>query len=237
MSRIISLSLLLVCSTSFAADILTPQAQALIAPVHEAFERLRRRQAELPPPKNDSELLIRLGQTDQVGRVAKGKVDLSSLAPEQRAAAFAVINREINAHDRANDAALEAIIPAGGWFPVSRYGPDAAEAAFQIVQHSVNDVGLPEYDKGLQHRVLAAMERLLGKGEVNRQDYALLHDRVHIFDGQPQLYGTQMKCRGGKWVLDQVADPDRVNERRKDMGFELTVEQNVARFANLPPCS
>ena len=234
---IIPLSLLVVSSTSFAADSLTPEARALIAPVHEAFVRLERQQAELPLPKSDSELLIRLGEIDQVGRDAKGKVDLSSLSPEQRTSAFAVINREINEHDRANEAALEAIVPAEGWFPISRYGVDASEAAFQIVQHSVNDVGLPEYDKDLQHTVLAAMERLLQKGEVNRQDYALLYDRVHIFDGQPQLYGTQMKCREGKWVLDRLADPDHVNERRKDMGFELTVEQNVARFANRPQCS
>ncbi len=218
------------------AEPLGPEGQALVAPVYAAYQTLEREQLDLPPPQNHAERLIRMARMDAVGRDVKEKIDVSALSPAQRDAAFAAINAEINRHDLVLQATLVKMMPPNGWFLKSQIGPEAAQAAFLIVQHAVNDVGLPEYDWDLQHKVLALMEPLLAKDEVDRQSYAMLYDRVQMFDGKPQLYGTQMVCRAGRWVLSQQMDIENVDSRRKAMGFALTLEQNMARFANAPPC-
>jgi hypothetical protein len=217
---------------AFAADRLSPEALTAIAPVYRAYIRVETEQALLPPPKGDAERLIRLSQIDQAAREgpgAMGNIDLSGLPPDQHAAAFAAAWDEINKHDLADQKALKAMLPAEGWFSISHYGAQAAVDAFLIVQHAVND-------RALQRSVLAAMERMIANGEVDRQAYAMLYDRAQSQDGRPGRYGTQLLCEGGKWVLAPQADPEHVNGRRKAMGFPLTVEQNIARFANRPPC-
>lgn len=215
-----------------AAEALSPRAKALIAPVHDAYVRVEREQARLPPAKNDSERLIRLGALDQAARDGKGAIqdiDLSNLPPAQRTAANDAAWDEITRHDLADQAALKAMLPRRGWFRKSRYGAGATEAAFLIVQHAVNDTAL-------QHATLAAMKPLLAQGEADAQDYALLYDRVEVHDGRPQLYATQMMCKDRKWALAPLADPAHADARRKAMGFALNTRQNFARFANLPPC-
>jgi len=98
------------------------------------------RQSALPPPKDDMERLVRMGELDQAVRSGiMEKIILSSLPPEQRDAAYRAEWNEINRHDLANQSALKAMLPREGWFLKSRYGQNAGQAAFDIVYHAVND--------------------------------------------------------------------------------------------------
>lgn len=230
MRRVILLAVL--AAGSAAAEPLSPEDQALIAPVHQAFVQVEEAQSRLPPPKTDAERLIRLGQIDQAAREGPASVinvDLSSLAPPMRAVAYKAMWDEITAHDLADQAALKTMIPPEGWFTISRYGKDAVDAAFLIVQHAVND-------RPLQGAVLAAMKPLAGQGEASRIDYAMLYDRYEVQGGRPQLYATQLTCKDHRWVLEPLIDPAHADARRKAMGFLTTAEENFARFANAPPC-
>ena len=49
---------------------------------------------------------------------------------------------------------------------------------------------------------------------------ALLEDRVLLRQGKHQIYGTQLlRYAGGDWFLQPLADPDHVDERRREVGL------------------
>jgi TonB family protein len=207
---------------------LSPEARMLIAPIYAVYEQIERRQSELPPPKDDAERLVRMGELDQAVRSGMlEKVNLSGLTPSQRDAASRAEWNEINRHDLANQSALKTMLPREGWFLKSRYGQNAGQAAFDIVYHAVND-------KELQHAILAAIEPLVAKGEIRAQAYGMLYDRVATGDNRPQRYGSAFVCKDQKLVLAPLEDPEQVDLWRKTMGFPLTVEENAAHFANGP---
>jgi hypothetical protein len=73
-----------------------------------------------------------------------------------------------------------------------------------------------ESDPQFQRRVLSLMQPLVKRGEANGQLYAYLHDRTH----KPQRYGTQGACTGpGQWQPRAMEDPDRVDDRRREIGL------------------
>ena len=204
---------------------LSPEAQKLIARIHDLYEEIERKQAGQAPAKNDAERLIRMGELDQGVRFwISTAAAFEHLGPDSEAAWA-----EINRHDLANQAALKAMLPAEGWFLKSKYGPEAVQAAFDIVYHAVND-------KDLQRSVLTALGPLVDQGEIRAQAYGMLYDRIAAEDGRPQRYGSAFVCRDGKPALSRLEDPEHVNLFRNTMGFALTVEENSALIAKAHPC-
>jgi hypothetical protein len=53
-------------------------------------------------------------------------------------------------------------------------------------------------------------------GDLSKQQYALMKDRMLMDEGKPQIYGSQIE--NGK--LYKLENPETVNERRKEMGLE-----------------
>jgi hypothetical protein len=209
---------------------LSEQAQNLIAPVFEAFENTDRLIGLLPPPGDVTEELIRMRSIDRAGRDRWETIDLSALPETEREAAFDIVWDEIHRRDVQNQTRLKELIPENGWFTLSEYGIDGTLSAFQIVQHASND---PE----LQRRALASMEPLLGTDEIDGRAYAVLYDRVAMEEGRYQRFGSQMICRDGHWTLYPTEELNEVDERRRDVGFDLSLSDNIARFAERPPCS
>jgi hypothetical protein len=207
------------------ASPLSPQAQALIAPVHDAIVRTRAELAALPPPKDDTERLLRMQKLDQAPRKVI-QIDMTSLSPEEKVRAQAAMWAEITPIDEANQTALLAMLPPEGWFTISRYGKAGSTAAFLIIQHSNVD---------LWRRFMPVLKDLAAKGEVRGGDYALMYDRLALHDHQPQLYGSQMTCKAGRYAPDNLADPEHVDERRAAIGM-APYKDYLAMFANDPPC-
>lgn len=207
---------------------LSPRAAALIAPVRQAIEAERRAQAALPPPASDSERLERMGRLDQVGRRVLVQIDLSVLPPEELKVARKAMWAPVEEADAENEKALLAMVPPEGWFLKSRYGDRAAQAAFTIVQHA---------DLALWRRFVPVLEPLVARGEVSGPNYALMYDRLALNEGRPQRYGSQMTCKGDKYVVDRLEAPETVDERRKAMGFTQTLAEYEAVFAQYPPCN
>lgn len=199
----------------------------VISPVAEAVRTEQERQAALPPPRNDRERLERMGALDQAGRMMIGKVDVSVLAPEQRAAAFSAISAIIDPIDRANQQSLLAMVPPEGWFLRSQYGEQAAAAAFHIVQHG---------DETLWRRFLPALEPLVATGEVEGEAYAKMYDRLAISEDRPQRYGTQFICNEARWTLAPLEDEAQVGARRAGVGIATPLSVYVEHMANAPPC-
>lgn len=164
---------------------------------------------------------------DQAGRMRIGEVDVSGLPPEQRVAAFAAISAVIDPIDRANQQALTAMVPPEGWFLRSRYGDEAASAAFHIVQHG---------DEAMWRRYLPVLEPLVASGEVEGEAYARMFDRLAISEGRPQRYGTQFACVSNRWTLAPLEDEARVEAWRAGLKIAPPLSTYVAHMAAAPPC-
>ncbi len=206
---------------------LSPAAQAVAAPVLDAVAQARAREAALPPPRTDAERLTRMGELDQAPRIAFGKVDPSGLSPPDRKAMMAATWCPIMEIDLANQAALLAMLPPEGWFTHSRYGAEASQAAFHIVQH-----GTPE----LWRRFLPVLEKLAAQGEVDGQDYGMMYDRLAVTESRPQRFGSQLHCVAGRWTPYPLEDPGAVDARRLAFHFKKTYSAYLADMATNPPC-
>ena len=117
-------------------------------------------------------------------------------------------------HQR-NASRLRELIDLHGWPAEDLAGPDGAEAAWLIVQHAI---GKPEF----QRKALAMLHVCIAQGRVPAWHAAYLEDRIAMYDGQPQRYGTQWiddprDGRARPWTL---ADPANVNAIRGSVGLE-----------------
>ena len=214
---------------SSSAPTLSPRAAALIAPVHASFLLIEARQAKQDPPRSVAEQLVRLGEVDQAGRNVMQMVDLTPLRPAEREQASIIAWNEINAHDAADRAALEALLPSQGWFTIAGSGKPASDAAWSIVQHQTAD---PAFMRAMLKRMDGPAQR----HDVDPLDYALLYDRVAMLGHQAQAYGSQFTCVDHRWTLYKLRDPQHVDDRRRVLGLSQTEEQVKARIATYPPC-
>jgi hypothetical protein len=205
---------------------LSPEARIAIAPVAAAIAEVRAKQAALPPPKDDVEKLLRMGELEQAPRVAMGKVDFLKIPIAERNNAVRAIGQQMRPIDEANQQALLAMLPPEGWFTIGKYGREASGAAFMIVQHSNPD---------LWRRFLPVLEPLAARGEVAGGDFALMYDRLALSEGRKQRYGSQMKCEGGKFVPMPIEDAAAVEGYRAALGMRPYAEY-LANYAKAPPC-
>lgn len=134
---------------------------------------------------------------------------------DDQAAVFAAFDEYISGLDGTHTARLKALLANRSWFRLSEVGPQAATAAFQIVQHSG--------DLPLMRQVLESMDALRAENEVVPGDYALLHDRLALREGRMQRYGTQAStCTGeGRYAVpSNVKDPAGLDTRRAELGLQ-----------------
>lgn len=77
-------------------------------------------------------------------------------------------------------------------------------------------LGLQHSTEEIRKKYFPYVEKAVKNGDLSKQQYALMKDRMLMDDGKPQLYGSQIK--NGK--LYKLENPTSVNERRKEMGME-----------------
>ena len=148
---------------------------------------------------------------EQAGRRALMSVNAAGLSEADTKAATAAIWAVLTPADADNTAFLKTILPADGWFRISREGYSATIDGWVVVQHSP--------DRAFMREVLARMEPLMAERDVDGQTYALLFDRVAVFEGRRQRFGTQGACENGKIAILAIEEPDAVEARRKELGM------------------
>jgi uncharacterized protein (DUF952 family) len=134
---------------------------------------------------------------------------------------FRGYDREMEAVHRRNSARLRAIVAEHGWPTPSMVGSDGAEAVWLIVQHAI---GEPDF----QRRALPLFEQSALRGEIPAWQPAYLTDRIRMFEGWPQVYGTQMAPDAdGRIVVWPIADAATLNERRRMVGLRPFEERQT----------
>lgn len=222
-------NLFLICALALCS--ISSPLRAEVVPVHspaeavalvaDAIEAVRARQAALPPPASDSEELVRMVELDQAPRLVLARLDLGELEEAEKRQMWGDVWQMIIPIDRQNQARLLEMVPAEGWFAISRYGKEAANAAFLIVQHA---------DEALWRRFLPKIEDMAKSGEAEGGAFALMYDRLALSEGRPQRYGSQMTCEDGRWVVEEpVEDWDAIDAQRSSVGLS-TLAENLKRF-------
>ena len=114
--------------------------------------------------------------------------------------------------DVRNTDRLKEIIEKYSWVTAGLVGKSGVSAAFLIVQHS------PDYKFKEEILPLLKQSYLNGEG-VTGQQVALLTDRVLVYQGKPQIYGTQLNILDGELVFNPISDKENVDRRRSEVGL------------------
>lgn len=151
---------------------------------------------------------------DQMLRISWGQgdgADAPPLPPKAKAIVDVRLGAAMADVDRSNTEWLKGVVAKHGWPTISEVGKQAAGIAWLLTQHA--DADLP-----FQLKVLRVMEPLIPNREVDKQDYALLYDRVMLKITGKQ-HRTQLTCIGGKHVPQPLEDDAQLASRRAAMGL------------------
>lgn len=128
-------------------------------------------------------------------------------------------NEEMKELHNRNAKILNEIIDTIGYPTTDKVGKEASEATWLLIQHAIEQ---PDFMK----KCLKLLHVAVSENKVNSKYLAYLTDRVAVFEGKPQLYGTQFDWdENGKLSPNHFDDLAKVNQRRKSIGFNSLEEQ------------
>jgi hypothetical protein len=128
-------------------------------------------------------------------------------------------NKEMKELHNRNAKILNEIIDTIGYPTTDKVGKEASEAAWLVIQHSI---GQPDFMK----KCMNLLEVAVGENKANPKNLAYLTDRIAVFEGKPQLYGTHFDWdKNGELSPNDFDDLTKVNQRRKSIGLNSLEEQ------------
>ncbi len=118
-----------------------------------------------------------------------------------------------------NASALNVIIKSIGYPTKEKVGKEASDAAWLIIQHAISQ---PSFMK----RCALLLKEEVNLGKADPIHLAYLTDRIAVFEGKPQLYGSQFDWDEYGQMSPNVYDHIfKVNERRRAIGLNSLQEQ------------
>ncbi len=128
---------------------------------------------------------------------------------------------------RARTERLAELLGEYGWPGFDLVGEDGSLAAWVIAQHA-------DLDLDVQQRALELLREAAERDQASRGDLAYLHDRVAVATGEPQLYGTQIRCGDDRLPVPAtpIADVASVDDRRAEAGLP-PLEEYVAEMTEI----
>ncbi len=117
--------------------------------------------------------------------------------------------------DSLNEIEAKKILKAYGYPGYDLVNEKGSEQFWAIAQHCDDDVAF-------QDRVLKLMKVQVAKNNANKENYALLVDRVLVNKHQKQIYGTQVHVdpKTHKATPLPLKYPKSVNKLRRQVGME-----------------
>ncbi len=130
-------------------------------------------------------------------------------------------NEEMRQLHNSNAEALDEIINTIGYPTIDKVGKAANQAAWLVIQHAIEQ---PHFMK----KCAKLLENVVSEDKVNQINLAYLTDRIAVFEGKPQRYGTQFDWNeNGELSPNPFDDLSKVNQRRKSIGLNTLEEQTV----------
>mgnify|MGYP006274094619 FL=1 len=128
-------------------------------------------------------------------------------------------HEEMQAIHNSNTGEIDTIMESIGYPTANKVGREASDAAWLIIQHSI---GRPDVMK----KSARLLEKAVREKIADPQKLAYLTNRIAVFEGRPQLYGTQFDWNEeGKMTPNQYDNLERVNQRRAAIGLNTLQEQ------------
>jgi hypothetical protein len=113
--------------------------------------------------------------------------------------------------DRQNLTTVISLIEKCGMPTLEEVNDVQMSAIWVVFQHG---------DNANRKKYLPLLEKSARNGDLKATQIAMMKDRTMMMDGEPQVYGTQVSKKGDEWVLYELTNPETVNKRRAEMGFE-----------------
>lgn len=213
-------------------------AQSRVRPISETFFATAALATQVAGPRGPDfadalaarptyEQILRSATSWGAGSFSK----VPQLGTDERAILLSQIGVAMAAEDHANTEWLKKRVHEEGWPKISVVGEQAAGAAWLLVQHA-------DADPLFQLQALRLMEPLLASGEVSKQNYAYLYDRIMLKLVGRQRYATQAgPCENGKRRPQPLEDETAVEKLRKEAGLPPLDEYmaQLQQFAG--PCT
>lgn len=128
-------------------------------------------------------------------------------------------NEEMKELHNRNAKKLSDLIDKIGYPTIDKVGKEANEATWLIIQHSI---GQPEF----MNKCAKLLEKAVSENKADPKSLAYLTDRIAVFEGNLQLYGTNFDWdEYGKLSPNHFDDLIKVNKRRKSIGLNTLEEQ------------
>lgn len=108
---------------------------------------------------------------------------------------------------------LEKFLDKYGWPFPQDYSEEVHEAAWFIAIHAISKPSLIK-------KVARIMYDAWKSGKISGKYYANFYDRIELYEGRKQLYGTHLYPSKTGWYAGDLKDPETVNERRKALGLQ-----------------
>jgi len=122
-------------------------------------------------------------------------------------------HREMNEMHNRNADILHQIIIEIGYPTEEKVGKEAHEAAWLVIQHAI---ALPDF----MRNCAVLLESAVAEQKASPVHLAYLQDRIAVFEGRPQLYGTQYDWdEEGRMSPYDMDDDLEVNARRIAIGL------------------
>lgn len=130
-------------------------------------------------------------------------------------------NREMEQLHIRNADILDGLIDEIGYPTIDKVGAEASEAAWLVIQHSISK---PDF----MEKCLGLLQEVVKDCRANPKNLAYLADRVAVFRGRKQLYGTQFDWdKMGQLSPKPYDNRTKVNQRRKSIGLNSLEEQTT----------
>ena len=113
---------------------------------------------------------------------------------------------------RANASRLRQIIAVFGWPGFALVGEKGAKASWRIALHSIAE---PTFMRQCRDLLDAASQ----SGDAPRWQFAIIDDRIRVYEGRPQRYGTQLRVGANGLEPHPLENEARVSSMRAQAGL------------------
>ena len=129
---------------------------------------------------------------------------------------------------RAHASRLRQMIAVFGWPGFTLVGEKGAQAAWRIALHSISE---PAFMRQCRDLIDIASHA----GDVPRWQFAIIDDRIRVYEGKPQRYGTQLRSGPNGLEPHPLENESRVNSMRMHAGLPPLAQTIAKARAAQPP--